>query len=208
MKPLRSFASDNNAGVHPDVLKALAAVNHGHVIGYGDDRYTQSAIKKFHEHFGARHRGLFRLQRHRRQLPQPESADQVLPRRHLREAAHIYTDECGAPEKFTGCKLIPIPHRRRQAHRRSWCSHAYHGIGDQHHVQPRSSRSPSPPKLAPSTSPGRSSAGATLPTSAACSCTWTEPASPTPPPALGQPCAKRPAIWASTCSPSAAPRTV
>jgi threonine aldolase len=52
------------------------------------------------------------------------------------EEAHIYTDECGAPEKFTGCKLIPIPTTEGkltvEAVRR-----AYHGIGDEHHVQPR-----------------------------------------------------------------------
>ena len=32
------------------------------------------------------------------------------------EAAHIYTDECGAPEKFTGCKLLPVPGDQRQAY--------------------------------------------------------------------------------------------
>ncbi len=52
------------------------------------------------------------------------------------EAAHIYTDECGAPEKFTGCKLIPVPTRDGKLTVEA-VSHAYHGIGDQHHVQPR-----------------------------------------------------------------------
>jgi threonine aldolase len=39
----RGFASDNNAGVHPDILKAMASVNGGHVIAYGDDPYTARA---------------------------------------------------------------------------------------------------------------------------------------------------------------------
>src|SRR5438046_2195816 len=52
MKPVRSFASDNNAGVHPEVLKALTAVNQGHVIGYGDDAYTTSAVRQFKKQFG------------------------------------------------------------------------------------------------------------------------------------------------------------
>jgi threonine aldolase len=52
------------------------------------------------------------------------------------EGAHIYTDECGAPEKFTGCKLIPIPTVDGKLTVES-VGHAYHGIGDQHHVQPR-----------------------------------------------------------------------
>ena len=52
------------------------------------------------------------------------------------EAAHIYADECGAPEKFTGCKLIPIPTENGKLTVEA-AGHAYHGIGDQHHVQPR-----------------------------------------------------------------------
>src|SRR5260370_22872237 len=50
--------------------------------------------------------------------------------------AHIYTDECGAPEKHTGCKLIPLPHDNGKITVDS-VRHAYHGIGDQHHVQAR-----------------------------------------------------------------------
>ena len=50
--------------------------------------------------------------------------------------AHIYTDECGAPEKHTGCKLIPVPHQDGKITPEA-VRHAYHGIGDQHHVQAR-----------------------------------------------------------------------
>lgn len=49
----RGFASDNNAGVHPDILKELASVNEGHVVGYGDDHYTRQAQDIFKEHFGS-----------------------------------------------------------------------------------------------------------------------------------------------------------
>jgi threonine aldolase len=51
-------------------------------------------------------------------------------------SAHIYTDECGAPEKFTGCKLIPIPTPDGKL-TVELIRHAYHGIGDEHHVQPK-----------------------------------------------------------------------
>ena len=52
------------------------------------------------------------------------------------EFSHIYTDECGAPERFTGCKLLPLsaPVGKLTV---ETVEHAYHGIGDQHHVQPR-----------------------------------------------------------------------
>src|SRR5213075_2899183 len=52
------------------------------------------------------------------------------------EAAHIHVDECGAPERFTGCKLIPLPTENGKLTLDAVRS-AYHGIGDQHHVQPR-----------------------------------------------------------------------
>ena len=52
MKPARSFASDNNAGIHPEVLRAISAANQGHAVGYGDDRYTAAAVEKFKKHFG------------------------------------------------------------------------------------------------------------------------------------------------------------
>jgi threonine aldolase len=50
--------------------------------------------------------------------------------------AHIYTDECAAPEKFLGSKLIPLPHQDGKI-TVDLVRHAYHGIGDQHHVQAR-----------------------------------------------------------------------
>ena len=53
MKPARSFASDNNAGVHPEVLQAVADANRGHAIGYGDDPYTKSVVQKFKQNFGS-----------------------------------------------------------------------------------------------------------------------------------------------------------
>src|SRR6266852_1685602 len=53
MKPSGSFASDNDAGVHPEVLEAIRRANQGHVVGYGDDPYTESAMGKFQEQFGA-----------------------------------------------------------------------------------------------------------------------------------------------------------
>jgi threonine aldolase len=136
MKPARSFASDNNSGIHPEILQAISAANRGHVVGYGEDPYTGAAVRKFREHFGpdvdvfivfngtaANCLSLMALTR---------SFHAVI----CSEVAHIYTDECGAPERFTGCKLIPIPAPDGKLTVES-VRRAYHGIGDQHHVQPR-----------------------------------------------------------------------
>jgi threonine aldolase len=136
MKPSRSFASDNNAGVHPEVLKSLAAVNQGHVVGYGDDLYTASAESLFRRQFGEDIAIFFVFNGTAANCLSLKALTKTYEAVICAEAAHIYVDECGAPEKLTGCKLIPIPTRDGKltvdAVRK-----AYHGIGDQHHVQPR-----------------------------------------------------------------------
>jgi threonine aldolase len=136
MQPVRSFASDNNAGIHPEILKAIASVNQGHVVGYGDDPYTQSAIIKFHEHFGPEIEVFFVFNGTAANVLGLKAITQSYHAVICAESAHIYTDECGAPEKFTGCKLLPIPTADGKLTVEA-AQHAYHGMGDQHHVQPR-----------------------------------------------------------------------
>ena len=52
MTERRGFASDNHAGVHPEVIEAIAAANEGHAHSYGDDDWTRRAEARFREHFG------------------------------------------------------------------------------------------------------------------------------------------------------------
>lgn len=136
MKPVRSFASDNNASIHPAVLEAIAAANHGHTVGYGDDAYTESAVRRFEQHFGSEIRVFFVFNGTAANCLSLKSLTNSYHAVICSEAAHICTDECGAPEKFTCCKLIPIPAPDGKLTVES-VKHAYHGIGDQHHVQPR-----------------------------------------------------------------------
>src|SRR5437763_881919 len=136
MKPARSFASDNNAGIHPEVLKAILAANQGHAVGYGDDPYTASAVAKFKRHFGADIDVFIVFNGTAANCLSLKALTDSYHAVICTEAAHIYTDECGAPEKFTGCKLIPIRTFDGKLTVDA-VSHAYHGIGDQHHVQPR-----------------------------------------------------------------------
>jgi threonine aldolase len=136
MKPSRSFASDNNAGVHAEVLAAIQRANEGHVVGYGDDPYTESAVAKFRQHFGHDVAVFFVFNGTAANV----LSLQALTRPHhavlCPELSHIYTDECGAPEKFTGCKLVPLQAPMGKLTLET-VAHAYHGIGDQHHVQPK-----------------------------------------------------------------------
>jgi len=135
-QPTRNFASDNNAGVHPEIIEAIARTNRGHVVAYGDDPYTRSAIKKFEEHFGADIAVFFTFNGTGANVLGLQALTRSFQSVLCSDYAHIYTDECGAPEKHTGCKLIPLPHQDGKITLDS-VRHAYHGIGDQHHSQPR-----------------------------------------------------------------------
>ena len=135
-RPIRSFASDNNAGVHPEILAAIASANQGHVVAYGDDPYTRSAIAKFEEHFGDGIEVYFTFNGTGANVLGLQALTRPYNAVLCSEYAHIYCDECGAPEKHTGCKLIPLPHQDGKITLDS-VRRAYYGIGDQHHVQAR-----------------------------------------------------------------------
>jgi len=134
--PSRGFSSDNNAGVHPEVLEAMARANQGHVVAYGDDPYTRSAIAKFEGHFGSEIDVFFTFNGTGANVLGLQALTRPYHAVLCSDYAHIYTDECGAPEKHTGCKLIPLPHQAGKITLDA-VRHAYHGIGDQHHVQAR-----------------------------------------------------------------------
>jgi threonine aldolase len=136
MKPSRSFASDNNAVVHPEVLEAIRRANHGHAVGYGNDSYTASAVGKFREQFGADVAVFFVFNGTAANVLSLQALTRPFHAVLCPELSHIYTDECGAPEKLTGCKLIPLPAPNGKLTTET-VARAYHGIGDQHHVQPR-----------------------------------------------------------------------
>jgi len=136
VKPSRSFASDNNAGVHPAVMEAIVAANDGHVIAYGDDPYTARAVALFRKHlgrdvevyfvFGGTGANVLGLK------AGTESHNAII----CAQTAHINVDECGAPEKFTGCKLLPIasPDGKINVDQ---IKPLLHEVGFEHHVQPR-----------------------------------------------------------------------
>jgi threonine aldolase len=136
MDPLRSFASDNNAGIHPEIIKAIARANEGHVVGYGADPYTQAMARKFRDHFGADAQVFAVFNGTGANCLSLQALTKSYHAVICAASAHVYTDECGAPEKFTGCKLIPIETRDGKL-TVEMVKHAYHGIGDEHHVQPK-----------------------------------------------------------------------
>jgi threonine aldolase len=132
----RLFASDNSAGIHPEVLQAIAAANDGHVPAYGDDPYTASAQEAFRRHLGDGIEVFFVF---------GGTGANVLGLRTVTESyqailcaasSHINVDECAAPERHLGCKLIPIPTDDGKLRPDDLTPHL-RGFGVEHHAQPR-----------------------------------------------------------------------
>lgn len=106
----KTLASDTMAPAFPEVLDALARVNHGEAASYGGDEYTRRAQERFRELFGApvevrwssggTGANIFSLatlvQRHHAVL--------------CTDTAHIAMHECGAVSQATGAQLRTIPH--------------------------------------------------------------------------------------------------
>jgi threonine aldolase len=131
----KSFGSDNHAGVHPDVLAAIAAANVGDAVAYGDDEVTQAALSRLCSVAGAQQAYL---------VFNGTAANVLALSLMLRpfeavicaESSHVNVDECGAPERILGCKLLPVatPDGKLTP---DLVAGRLTGIGDEHRAQPR-----------------------------------------------------------------------
>ena len=132
----RGFASDNFAGAHPSVMKAIAAANEGHAGAYGADPWTTACEERFREHFGPASRAF--------PVFNGTGANVVCLRAGLRPfeavicaaSAHLAVDECGAPEALAGVKLLTVPTDDGKL-TPELADRTIERVGDQHAVQPR-----------------------------------------------------------------------
>lgn len=131
-----SFGSDNHSGVHPSVLKALEDANQGYCLSYEEDEYTAQAGEVFKSFFGKGTGVYF--------VFNGTAANvlclQALTRPHhaiiCARTAHVNQDECGAPERFTGCKILTSDTPDGKLRPSDVLPHLT-GFGFQHHVQPK-----------------------------------------------------------------------
>ncbi|MGH3641617.1 MAG: threonine aldolase family protein [Mycobacterium sp.] len=131
----RGFASDNYAGIHPEVLAAIAAANEGHQVAYGDDLYTARLQEVMAEHFGADVEAFPVFNGTGANVLGLQS---MLPRWGAvicTQTAHVHTDENAAPERVAGLKLLTVPTPDGKltpelVDREAW------GWGDEHRAQP------------------------------------------------------------------------
>jgi threonine aldolase len=107
----RTFASDNYAGVHPEIIDAILKANTAHAASYGADPYTAEAIKKFRSFFGADAEIFFVYNGTGANVLGLEALTRSFNSIICSDLAHINVDESTAPEKFLGCKLLTIPTR-------------------------------------------------------------------------------------------------
>lgn len=137
MSARRHFASDNNAGMHPEVLQAIIEANGaGHLSSYGHDPLTERALELFREHFGPTASAWLVFNGTAANVLGLQAVTRPHQAVICADGAHINVDECGAPERFTGCKLIAVPTSDGKL-RPEDLPRLLAGTGDEHKVQPR-----------------------------------------------------------------------
>lgn len=106
---MTGFGSDNHSGVHPKILASLTRVNGGHMPAYGTDPVSDESSKMMKEIFGENAEAHYVFNGTAANvlalsaLVKPYHA--ILTSQH----SHLINDECGAPEKNLGCKVISVP---------------------------------------------------------------------------------------------------
>lgn len=137
-KPLfkKGFGSDNHSGIHPQILQALYQYNTGHAHAYGLDEVSQLALTEFQRQFGDDidvhyvFNGTAANVLALGALIKPYES--VL----CSDQAHLHRDECGAPERYLGCKLIIAGSDKGKITPEMIQPHLCRR-GDQHWAQPR-----------------------------------------------------------------------
>lgn len=133
----KGFASDNWSGVSPSVMEALAEVNKGHHPSYGEkDPLLDQAQEAFRKLFESDCQTFF--------VYNGTGANVLAVQQLLRSweavvaphSAHLNEDEGGAPEKFTGGKILTIDSDDGKI-KPDQVVPFLNSIGFQHHVQPR-----------------------------------------------------------------------
>ncbi|WP_414169915.1 threonine aldolase family protein [Streptoverticillium reticulum] len=133
---LRGFASDNYAGAHPEVLAALALANDGHQVAYGEDAYTAHLQEVMRRHFGPTAEAFPVFNGTGANVVALQAATERWGAVICASTAHIHVDECGAPERVGGLKLLTVPTEHGKLTPELIDTEAY-GWDDEHRAQPQ-----------------------------------------------------------------------
>lgn len=131
-----SFGSDNHSGVHPRVLEAIAAANEGYAHAYGNDPWTREALGHFRALFGDQIDIAFTFNGTGANVVNLAALCRSWESVICAETAHINVDECAAPERVAGVKLVPVATPDGKLTPALVEPHLT-GFGFEHHAQPR-----------------------------------------------------------------------
>lgn len=134
--PWRGFASDNYAGIHPDVLSAMAEANTGHQVAYGEDDVTAALAEAVRGHFGANAEVYPVFNGTGANVVAIQAMTSRWEAVVCAQSAHVNVDEGGAPESMGGLKLWTIPTQEGKLTPELIDTQAW-GFGDVHRAQPR-----------------------------------------------------------------------
>jgi threonine aldolase len=130
------FASDNHAGAHPAVLRAIADAGSGPALAYGADPWTRRLEEEFGALFGSQARVFLVFNGTAANI----LGVSLLLRRFeaviCAETAHLNVDECGAAERLLGCKLLTVEAADGKL-TPDLVAQRLGGRSDEHKVQPR-----------------------------------------------------------------------
>jgi threonine aldolase len=130
------FGSDNFAGIHPEILDAIARANDGHATAYGYDEWTERAGAAFRRHFGDDARAFPVLNGTGANVLSLVATCETWQAAICTETAHVNVDECGAPELLAGVKLVPVATAHGKLDPADVAARVTR-VGDEHAVQPR-----------------------------------------------------------------------
>lgn len=132
----RGFGSDNHSGISPEVIEAIAKANSEHALAYGDDEYTKRLEEIFKETFGEQARVYLVFNGTGANVLCIDAMCRSHEAVVCAETAHINVDECGAPQRVVGCRLLTVdtPDGKLTP---DLVKNRLHGFGFEHHSQPK-----------------------------------------------------------------------
>ena len=131
-----SFGSDNHSGVHPQIMDAIIRTNNNFETAYGEDQYTKQVLKQLEDLLGGDCTAFF--------VFNGTGANIVALQGFLRSynsvlapvTAHINVDECGAVEKVSSARIVPLEAPNGKVSPKEVIP-ALTGFGHQHNAQPK-----------------------------------------------------------------------
>lgn len=133
---MKMFTSDNNSGVHKDIMQAIIDENNGHAVPYGNDVTSQLAEKEISKLFGCEVDVYFVSTGTAANIIGIEGLIRSFEAVVCADTGHINVDECGALEKFTGAKILSVPNRDGKIYKED-IRDMLESIGNEHHNQPK-----------------------------------------------------------------------